>query len=833
MRSSLPNTFGDLLRRHRQAAGLTQLELAERAGLSVHGIQKLERGASHPYRDTAQRLIVALRLEADDQTRFRAAVVPVRRHRSVLFAETDDDVRHNLPVPMTSLVGREDAIDEVRRRLADTRILTLTGVGGCGKTRLAVEVARSVIEGYADGVWLVELGPLFDSAVVAQRVAAVVRVRETAEQPLVTTLANALRHRNTLLVLDNCEHLLDACSQLVDSLLRACPEVRVLATSREPIGIGGEAVWRVPSLALPEADSATTPEQLLLNPAMQLFVQRASAAQPRFALTARNAAAVAQICRRLDGIPLGLELAAARVEALTAEQIALRLDQRFRLLNLGSRAALPRQQTLAATLDWSYDLLRKPERLLFERLAVFSGGWTLEAAEAVCAGDGLDDEDVLDVLANLTRKSLVVAEEVMDGAERYSLLETLCDYARTRLAARGAAEITKLRDRHANFFSSLVEQLLPDELGRLSAEIAGQRVGSLSRVDAESDNLHSALAWCLESGQPARGIRLATRLSGIWLQQRGRFAEVRRWLGDLLELNERTIRDRSGPSLDAPLREDVITLADRANAIEALGTSAAFQGDYLEARARHDEAAAIWRELAVDLSLGLSLAETGATAWVLGESARAINLLEESRRVLDRCERTPVSITYGAVALRNLGMVARHQGDYVRAAEYFRESVIQARFGIGLGGYNAARGLSHLGRTLFLQGDVAHAKQAFSEALGLMHEERLAGHAVADCLDWLAAIADADGRPREAAILFGAADAHWEASGAVRYAPEQATYNAELSSVQAKLSASEFTSAWKEGRAMNRAQAVAYALEQIGAQETDAAPPGARREFKV
>jgi transcriptional regulator with XRE-family HTH domain len=358
---SAPSTFGDLLRQHRQTAGLTQQELAERAGLSVHGIQKLERGATRPYRDTAQRLIVALRLGAEDRSRFHAAVAPVRRHTSAPRGKASDGaVRHNLPSPTTSLVGREDATVEIRRRLAGTRLLTLTGVGGCGKTRLALEVARTVVEDNSDGVWLVELGPLADPSLVPQRVAIALEVREKAEEPLTTALANALRDRHLLLVLDNCEHLLDACAQLVDDLLKACPGLSVLTTSREPIGIRGEVAWRVPSLAVPDPASTETLQQLLVNPAVQLFVQQALAAQPRFMLTARNKSAVVQICRRLDGIPLALELAAARIEALTAEQISARLDQRFRLLTGGSRAAMPRQQTLAATLDWSYDLLAKP-----------------------------------------------------------------------------------------------------------------------------------------------------------------------------------------------------------------------------------------------------------------------------------------------------------------------------------------------------------------------------------------------------------------------------------------------------------------------------------------
>ncbi len=403
--------------------------------MSVHGVQKLERGATHPYRDTAQRLIAALQLEAEDKSSFEAAVAPVRRHSATPAAEPPVGGRHNLPLSTTRLIGRETAIDEVVGRLADTRLLTLTGVGGCGKTRLALEVARSLLDDYRDAVWLVELGPVVDPALVAPRVAAVLGIRETAEQSLAGVLASALRDRQILLIVDNCEHLLDACAHLIDGLLKACPDLKVLATSREPIGIDGEVAWRVPSLAVPEAASTETPQQLLLNAAVQLFMQRSTAAQPSFMLTARNASSVVQICRRLDGIPLALELAAARIDSLTAEQIARRLDQRFQLLTGGSRAVLPRQQTLSATLRWSYDLLGRAERRLFERLTVFSGGWSLEAAAAVCAGNGLNGDEILDLLAQLTRKSLVVADERADGGERYWMLETVRDYARQKLIA--------------------------------------------------------------------------------------------------------------------------------------------------------------------------------------------------------------------------------------------------------------------------------------------------------------------------------------------------------------------------------------------------------------
>jgi predicted ATPase/DNA-binding XRE family transcriptional regulator len=593
-----PATFGDLLRAHRRAVGLTQQQLAERAGLSVHGIQKLERGATHPYRDTAQRLMVALQLDADQRTLFQAAVMPVHRRGMMPPDDNTDAARHNLPVPLSNTVGREAAIVEVTRRLVDTRLLTLTGIGGCGKTRLAIEVARTAIDAYSAGVWFVELGPLVDPSLVVARVAGVLGVRETAEQPVTTTLANALRARHTLLVLDNCEHLLDACAQLVDGLLRVCPGLRVLATSREPIGIEGEVTWRVPSLALPAADSRAAPEQLLLSPAVDLFVQRATAAQPRFALSARNASAVVQICRRLDGIPLALELAAARMQSLTAEQVAVRLDARFRLLTGGSRAALPRQQTLAATLDWSYDLLSRPERSLFERLAVFSGGWTLEAAEDVCADGALQREAVLDVLANLTRKSLVIAEETTYDAERYSMLETVRDYARQKLASRTAAQIRSLRDRHADFFGRWIRHLLPDIFGRSLAEGAPREIDPFLLLDADYDNLLAALAWLLESGQAATGIRLTDRLWRYWVQ-RGLDGEARRWLVTLGELADRTSPDRDGRS-PAAADTEALTLAERAKLATGLASVTLRHGDYVEARAYAEEGIAIWRELGDD-----------------------------------------------------------------------------------------------------------------------------------------------------------------------------------------------------------------------------------------
>jgi predicted ATPase len=332
---------------------------------------------------------------------------------------------NNLPASLTSFVGREQDMVGVAERLSSARLLTLTGIGGCGKTRLPLEIARGAIANYSDGVWLVELAPLADPLMVGRRVASVLGVNEAIDQPVITTLIAVLASRHMLLVLDNCEHLLQSCAELVDALLRGCPELHILATSREGHSIDGEVAWRVPSLAMPNPDGARTVAEVEQSLAVQLFVERAVAAEPRFRLTDRNCAAVVQICRRLDGIPLALELAAARVVALTPAQVLERLDQSFRLLAGGSRVALPRQQTLEAALDWSYDLLGEDEQRVFERLAVSAADWTLEAAESVCADGHVGAEDVLQLLVGLVRKSLVMASEAEDGTERYRLLETV------------------------------------------------------------------------------------------------------------------------------------------------------------------------------------------------------------------------------------------------------------------------------------------------------------------------------------------------------------------------------------------------------------------------
>src|SRR5919202_4260889 len=376
--------------------------------------------------------------------------------------EEEERPSHNLPLELTSFIGREREIAEVKRLLlleGKDRLLTLTGPGGCGKTRLTLKVSFEVVQEFEDGVWFVELSSLSDPELVPQAVASVLEVREAPGRSLTEVLTEDLKSKKMLLVLDNCEHVIDACAALADALLRACPELRILATSREALSIAGEATWLVPPLSLPDPEHPPPVEDLAGYEAVRLFLERAAAVSSRFELTERNAPAVAQVCRRVDGMPLAIELAAARAKVLSVEQIASRLEDSFRLLATDSRTALPRQRTLRATIGWSYELLSQEEQALFRRLSVFAGGFALEAAEAVCTGVGIEREDVLDLLTHLVDKSLVLVTE-QDGEARYRLLETVRQYGWEKLRESGEAEL--VRRWHAEYYLTLSEETEPE-----------------------------------------------------------------------------------------------------------------------------------------------------------------------------------------------------------------------------------------------------------------------------------------------------------------------------------------------------------------------------------
>jgi predicted ATPase/transcriptional regulator with XRE-family HTH domain len=833
--SGKPNPFGVLLYGHRVAAGLSQAELAERAGLSARAISDLERGARRlPYPTTVRRLARALSLGRPQRSALLAAretarvsvhaapVVSVHPAPAKALPTRAFDVNrdlversHNLPSQLSSFVGRSEAISEVRQLLVSARLLTLTGVGGCGKTRLALEVARSMLANYADGVWLVELGPVSDPAAVPHRMGAVLGASESAEQPIVSALASAVSNRPLLLVLDNCEHLLKACATLLNALLRACPVLQVLATSREPIGVDGEVVWRVPSLPFPEHEQRVPLAELRLYPSVRLFVERAAAGHDRFALTGRNATAVGQICRRLEGIPLAIELAAACVEALAPEQLADRLDQRFLLLTGSNRAALPRQQTLSATLDWSYALLSKPERRLFEQLPVFEAGWTLEAAEDVCAGHGLAGDDVLDLLVGLVRKSLVVVEQRADGAVRYRLLETIREYARQKLADRGLTETNAVRQRHAAFYSALPESLYPSLQEGTGAWRPANALTALlmERLGAEYDNLVGALGWWKDSGSPDDGLKLALAL-GVFCEQRGEYAQARQWVEALLEA-----ADRIEPS-------GATARVWRARALGRLGAYASLRGDDERAQAFHEAAITLVRDMNDPATLAYEQSMLGMALWRAGDTERARGTLEQSLSAA-RTAHAGVAV---ATTLRNLGMLARSQGQYKRAGEFFREAVVAAQ-SLGPGShysqYAFARAVCHVGRVAYLQGDYGESETMLRQALGLIGEYRLMGNTLADCLDWLAALAAAKGQACRAARLFGAAETHWRVSGLVRYAPDRPAYERDVVAARAQLDDQAFAAAWAFGQAMSADVAIAYGL--MSAQQRGRTPAPGRR----
>jgi predicted ATPase len=528
--------------------------------------------------------------------------------------------------------------------------LTLTGTGGCGKTRLSLQLAVGVAEAYPDGVWLVELAALADPRLVDRSAAAAVGVREVPGQPIRATVLATLRPRQLLLVLDNCEHLIVGCAALADAILGACPNVRIVATSREPLTIAGEVAWRVPSLAVAPVERIPRPDDLLAYEAVRLFVDRAGAAQPAFLLTEQNAPAVAHICRRLDGIPLAIELAARRVTALSVEQIAARLDQRFRLLTVGSRTALPRQQTLAATVDWSYNLLSPPEKTLFDRLAVFAGSFTLEAAEAVCgvpeagrrvAGDALlgetsagaeggalvRAEDVLDLLTRLVEKSLVVAEVGTGGSERYRLLETLRQYARARLVARG--ELEDVGRRHAAHYL--------DEAVEADRHLQGpDQAGWLDRLERDHDNLRAALRWAIGRTDAELAMRLAASLSYFWYF-RGHFDESRALRATVLAMS-------AGPE----------SAALRAELLQGIGMLVLRQGEYPAARAYLDEGLATARRVGDRRLLAATLATLGFVARVQDDYAAARSALAEGLALAREVGDT----FHTAMALHHLGLLA-------------------------------------------------------------------------------------------------------------------------------------------------------------------------------
>jgi predicted ATPase/class 3 adenylate cyclase/DNA-binding CsgD family transcriptional regulator len=436
---------------------------------------------------------------------------------------TLDNLPNNLPTQLTSFVGREKELADVRRLLHNTRLLTVIGPGGTGKTRLSIQAASEMLDQYPDGVWFVELAPILDPQLVPRTTALAIGLRDEPQRPVIDMLCDYLSRKKMLLILDNCEHLVDACAKMADRILHAAPDVRIFASSRESLGIGGEVTYRVPSLGLPDIEHLPPIESLSQYEAVRLFIDRSTSAVPSFTVTNANAPALAQVCHRLDGIPLAIELAAAKIRVLSVEQISKRLDDRFRLLTGGGRTALERHQTLRAAIDWSYNLLSPAEQILFNRLSVFVGGWTLEAAEAVCEGGPVTGEDILNLIEQLINKSLVITEEVGHEA-RYHMLETIRQYASEKLAEVG--ETNNVRERHLEYFLDLAETAEPHL-------IRAEQLEWLAKLDADYENLRLALEWAFSRESAEFSLRLCAALGKFWVL-RCYWMEGAKWLSGAL-----------------------------------------------------------------------------------------------------------------------------------------------------------------------------------------------------------------------------------------------------------------------------------------------------------
>ena len=790
-------SFSGQLREHRLAVSLTQAALAERAGISTRSIQALERGLTRPHRDTLVRLAGALGLSPDEQAVFGGAATPSPRRRvpAVLEASSTPVAvgsakRNTLPLQLSSFIGRDRELTEVRRLLKDARLVTLTGAGGVGKTRLALQVGDQLTDAYADGVWLVELAPVADPALVPQTVASALGVQEQPRRALTETLADWLEPRELVLLLDNCEHLVAACAGLVDALLAACPSLRILATSREPLHLAGEFAWRVPSLSLPDPKRLPPIERLTRYDAIRLFVERAASIRSGFALTDRNAAALAQVCHQLDGIPLALELAAARVEVLTVEQLAARLDQRLSLLTGGARTALPRQQTLRATVDWSYQLLTEPERTLLRRLAVFASGWTLEAAEAICSGDGIDERVLLDLLAALVGKSLVQMEE-KDGEARYRLLETVREYAWEKL--RESEDESVVRRRHLEWFLSLAQRAAREEGGPDMRAWA-------DRVATEHDNIRTSLEWSAAAGGDVEaGLRLVAAMRWLWAH-RGYHREGRAWYSAFLARTQ----GRTAP---------------RAWALNGAGYLALRQGDYSAAMPLLEESRSICRELGDKTGVTAALVALGEVLYAQSNFRRGKLLLEEAVALA----REIGDWHWLHDALSRLGDITYHIGEYPQALVCYQETLAvsqQHGFPHGIGS-----GLRGLGQLATVQGDYLRARALLEESLGQFIELK-DKRCTPRCLQALAWVASGLGQAERVARLLGAAEALRKAVGLEELPAVQADHEA-AAAARAALGETTFVARWAEGQSMTLAEAVDYALSAEVATATMAPETGA------
>ena len=727
--------------------------------------------------------------------------------------------KHNLPSQLTSFIGREKDVKRIRHRLREHRLVTLIGVGGIGKTRLSQQVANQLLDNYADGVWLVELASLNEPSLVLQSVATVFGIQQRGDhEALVETLIHFLRVKTILLILDNCEHLLDACAELAEKLLKNCPDLKILATSREALGITGEALYQVPSLTIPDVQKISLIEQLNAYESIRLFHERAQLVQMDFSLTQENGPSVTQICSRLDGIPLALELAAVRVQSFPVEQIAEQLDQCFRLLTGGSRTALPKHQTLQASIDWSWQLLHDEEQILLRRLSVFAGGWTLDSAKAVCVGNGVQPQDVSDLLTQLVNKSLVINEREPGLEARFRMLETIRAYTLERLAESG--EMEALRGRHAQYYGDLI----------LNQASYGIFAANLVHVQQEVDNIRATLSWYVAIPKDIElGARLVWTLQWFWYGG-GHFSEGRLWTKQILA---------------SPFLQD--GSKSRAMALAASGFLAVWQGEHEEGLVQIEDSLTIAQRLQEEQMMPLLLMINAIAYISMGRDRSAQPLLMDALELfeqqnlpffhiitivllgnvqlglgnLEQARALYEEATIKARPLRenwilgfplsNLGEVARLQGQYDLARKYYEECEALLRDTTNTA--DLARFAHNLGYIAQHEGDFPRAESQFWKSLTIFR--RLGNRrGIAECLAGLAGLKARRGEAQRGATLLSAAESLIQSTGGAWWPADRIEVEANQEIIRFALSESELTAAQKKGQAMTLEEALPFAWEE-------------------
>jgi non-specific serine/threonine protein kinase len=768
--------------------------------------------------------------------------------------------RHNLPVELTPFVGRETEVIDIQKLCDTSRLVTLTGSGGVGKTRLALQLGRAMLEKFADGVWWVELETVVDATLAPLTLATVLGITQPAGGALNAAIIDFLRDKQCLIIFDNCEHLIEASALQVERLLRACLNLKIICTSREPLRIGGETIYRVPSLSAPHPAQATqmSVEELTNYEAIQFFVDRARAVQPNFEITQENAKAIAQLCYRLDGIPLAIELAAARVKALSVDKIAARLDDRFRLLTGGSRTALPRQQTLRAAIEWSHDLLPTlppAERALLRRLSVFVGGCSLEAIESVCVDDQVNESDVLDLVTQLVDKSLLIMDD--RGSEsRYLLLETIRDFAREKL--REANETSIFQARHFAHYAELA-RFANSKLKLIGAE----QNSWLNRLEADLDNLRAGLEFAIEM-DPHQAIKMAAHLGEFW-DRRGHFSEGRlifrrfiethsekldgaldeclMWDGVLAtrqgdyeaakqSLNKSLLLSRANENQNVVARalhclatiahtqgddertshylveslevfrqlDDKGGIADSQN---LLGKIAWDKGDLVGARNLLEEGLAMFRAIGDEQGIAKSLGRLGGIAFSQGDHLAAQNYLEESLAM-----RKAIGDRKGvAFALSGLGAVAWMRGNYEQAHKYYEDCLPIAR---EMGDKDiTAHALDGLGNVACSQRDFSFASACFEECMSI-RQTMGNKEGITNCIDGFARVALGQGRFERAACLFASVQNLRASIQAPLVDAEQAEFEKAVAKTQTNLDQDAFDAAWSKGSEMGFDEVIAF-----------------------